>query len=68
MADAILAEWRAAQKEQRHLSPTNAIALFTKSPNAKRLTPEQTHELFDIVFKEACKIGGWESEFKPNPN
>jgi hypothetical protein len=51
-----------------HPSSTNAIALFTKSPNAKRLTPEQTQDLFAIVFNEVCKIGGWESEFKPNPN
>jgi hypothetical protein len=68
MGEAILAEWRDAQKEKRAPSTSNALALFTKSPNAKRLTPEQTHELFNFVFKETCKITGWKSKFKPSPN
>ena len=54
MVFAIKAEAAAAQRERRHPSTKNVIAMFREQQMYPRLTEKQVVELFDVVF--ACVL------------
>jgi hypothetical protein len=68
MANCFTAEWQNAEAEKRTPTTSNVMALWNKTPNAKRLTPKQTNELFNIVLEAVLEVTGATAAVRPNPN
>lgn len=68
MSDCFTAEWKNALAEQRAPATSNVMALWAKTPNAQRLTPQQTEELFNFVLEAVLEVTGATAEVRPNPN
>ena len=68
MFGCIIAEANDAKREGRAPTSTNVLAAFGKTKWAKQLTPQQSQELFDIIFSIYAQKSGAPAEYRPSPN
>jgi hypothetical protein len=68
IGDCFIDEWKNALAERRAPATSNVMALWNKTPNAKRLTPRQTEKVFNFVLEAILEITGATAEVWPNPN
>jgi hypothetical protein len=68
MADCFMSEWKTAGIEKRNPKTSNVMALWNQTANAKRLTPEQTEQVFNCVLEACLDVTSGTAEIVPNPN
>jgi hypothetical protein len=68
MANCFAAELKRAETEKRTPATSNVMALWNKTPNAKRLTPQETDEVFNVVLEAILGVTGATAEVRPNTN